>query len=225
MNKRIMAFAVTASLAVLNLIIGVPVLAHEGEHGSSSEVMAQTSEQNSPKPNPEELKARLQQRKDALKVRLNTAQKTRLQASCKNAQGKLQSVAGRINGIETSRNEVYGHMIEHLEELSTKLKAKNVDTVTLDEQINALKDQMAAFKTSLTEYKQAVVDLAAMDCQADPEAFKASLDQAREFRKTLHVSGQNIRMYVKETIKPTLVTIRAELVAKAEVNSNSEEVN
>ncbi len=223
MNRKITALT-TAGAFALVIAVGVPVLAHYGEDHSSDRVMAQTTEPGS-RSSPEELRARLQERKDELKLRLSNAQKTRLQARCKNAQGKLSAVEGRIQGIETSRNEVYGNLVGHLTELSSKLKAKGIDTSQLDMQIVQLEERIAAFKTEFAEYKQAVADLAEMDCEADPEAFKAALEDARSHRKTLHETGQNIRKYVTETIKLTLAVLRAELAAKAGTNSNNDKAN
>lgn len=221
MNKKIMALTATGLLA-LGVTVGGSVLAHDGEDHSPNRVMAQTAENNSQRPDSEELKTRLQERKDALNLRLSNAQKNRLQTRCKSSQGKLRSVEGRINGIETSRNQVYGNLVDRLKDLSAKLQTKNVDTADLDEQILSLEEQVATFKANLAEYKQAVSDLAAMDCESDPEAFKAALEQARTLRATLFESGQNIKAYVRETIKPTLVTIRTALAAQ-ETDDSSEE--
>ncbi len=225
MHKKIMTSVVFGLLAFV-LVVGGPVAAHEDEdHSSSNTTQWQPADSNSSHPDPAELKARLQKRKDTLNLRLSNAQKTRLQARCENAQGKIRSVEGRIKGIETSRDRVYANLLSHLTDLSGKLKTKNVDTNQLDAQISLLEESIGAFKAGLAEYKQAVADLTAMDCASDPEAFKAALEESRSYRKTLHETGQNIRKLILETIKPALAVIRAELAAQREANSSGEETD
>jgi hypothetical protein len=54
------------------------------------------------------------------------------------------------------------------------------------------------------------------DCTADPTGFKASLESARTAREQLAKSAADIRAYIQQTIKPTLVEIRAQVAKKTE---------
>lgn len=157
---------------------------------------------------------RLQQRKDALKLKLTTVQQKRLQSRCKSAQGKLTSEAAKVNGIATSRTKVHANIIDHLTSLETKISAQGLDTTALKAQIATLQTKITVFTTDLALYKDAVNDLAAMDCAADPTAFKASLESARTARAKLREDGAAVHAYIKDTIKPTLATLRAQLEAK-----------
>lgn len=222
MYKRITAFTITAGLLAVVLTVSGSVLAVEGEDRANDQPkITQTEQDNkSPEQKQKELKDRLQKHKDTIKTRLTNVEKTRLQSRCKNSQGGLRSVEGRIKGLETSRAQVYGNLIDRLKDLSGKLQTNGVDTTAFDEQIKTLEEQIAAFKAELADYKQAVADLAAMDCGSGPEAFKAALEEARSLRKALRESGQNIKQYVRETIKPTLAAIRAELAAEQQAANN-----
>jgi chromosome segregation ATPase len=158
-----------------------------------------------------ELKARLEKRKAELKTSINAAKQARIKSRCKASQGKLSSISGRIKGLETSRSQVYKNLINRLDNLSDKLAAKGADVATLDEQITQLETLIETFNTDLAAYKQAVADLADMDCVADPTAFQASLDAARTARAKTHESAKAVRSYLTGTIKPTLKDIRAQL--------------
>lgn len=157
------------------------------------------------------LAERLANRKDKMKTRLQNFEKLRLQNRCKAAQGRTSSLEGRIKGIETSRTQVYDNLLSRLKKVSEKLDASDQDVTELESQIVVLDEKIANFYTDLAAYKQAVTDLIAMDCESDPEAFKASLEEARELRKILRASGEEIRAYLKETIKPTLVELKKSL--------------
>lgn len=157
--------------------------------------------------------ARLEQRKAEIKLKLSNAEKLNIQNKCKAAQGLVSSVKGRAKGIETSRSEVYGNIVAHITELSTKLKNKNADTVALNADIAALQAKIATFNTDLATYKQAVIDLADMDCKTDPDGFKASLQAARTALEAVNKDSAAVRSYVKDTIKPELAKLRAALEA------------
>jgi chromosome segregation ATPase len=162
---------------------------------------------------------RVEKRKTELKIKLSTIEKTRIKAKCKASQGLLSSEKGRIKGIETSRSEVYKNLLNRLNDLSDRLKAKGVDTTDLNNDITALKTKIDTFNTDLTAYKQAVSDLAGMDCATDPDGFKASLETARTALKKVNDDATAIRTYLTGTIKPLLQTIRSQL-AKTEGTSD-----
>jgi DNA repair exonuclease SbcCD ATPase subunit len=171
--------------------------------------------------NKTELLKRLESRKAALKTRLTTVEQKRYKERCKNAQGKLSAVSNRINGIETSRNEVHGALISRLSTLQSRLQSQGVDATKLQTDIDALKAKIETFKVDLATYKQAVSDLAAMDCQSDPAAFKASLETARSALAKLKQDGADIKSYLNDTVKVTLKEIRSQLEGVKTGNQNT----
>lgn len=206
--KRILAMGVSMVLA-LPLLSSAVVFAVEST--STTTTTTQTTTQT---PSVDDLKAiqtRVEKRKAELKIKLSAAEKLNLQSKCKASQGLVSSVRGRVKGIETSRTEVYNNIVTHLTDLSTKLKNKDVDTQTLDVDIAALQAKITTFTTDLATYKQAVNDLADMDCKTDPDGFKASLQAARTSLDTVNKDAQAVRSYVTDTIKPLLKTIRQSL--------------
>jgi hypothetical protein len=169
-----------------------------------------------------QLAERLAKRKTELKTKLAAAEEARIKNKCKASQGKLSSLEGRIKGIKTSRGKVYANLVERLTKLSAKIKAKGLDTTKLDTQIKELQTKIETFNTDLTAYQQAVADLAAMDCAADPTAFKAALEEARSKRQTLVTDAKAIKAYVEDTIKPTLKDLKKQLEETTETESESE---
>lgn len=181
----------------------------------------ETEVESEPKTDSKKLLERLSTRKTELKTKLNTVEQERLKAKCKASQtGAVSSLSGRIKGIETSRGEVHTNLVSRLNKLVEKLKAKDVDTTKLEAEITELKAKIATFKADLAKYRQAVIDLKAMDCVSDPAAFKASLESARTLRETAAKDAAAIKTYVNDTIKPTLKGIRTALEAKEKETSS-----
>lgn len=206
-----------ASFVIGLFVVSTPFVFAVEHTGGTTNTTTTPTTTTRPK-TPEELaKARaerIQKMKTDFKIKLSAADKTRLAARCKAAQGLTSSVSGRVKGIETSRTVVHANIVKRLTELSAKLSDKGADTTALNTSIAELKLKIAAFDTDMTTYKQTVSDLAEVDCAADPDGFKAALEAARAAQKKQAEDSLAIRTYVNGTIKPLLKTIRAELEPK-----------
>lgn len=207
-NKKLLF----ASVLVAPLLVFGTVAAEEGDPPEDTSTTTQTTTQK-PKTGNEglTLEQRIQKYKTQLQTKLNNAEKLRVTSRCKASQGKVSSIKGRITGLETSRQQVYANLTSRLTDLSSKLKAKGLDTAALDSQIAELQIKVDTFNTDLAKYKEAVGDLAEMNCTTDPDAFKASLETARTLRAQVVKDGQAIKSYLSDTIKPTLVGLRKQL--------------
>lgn len=219
--KRLIAVAL-ATVFTVPVLSTLTVAAHAEDSTSSSSSTQQAtptttssddSTQKAPEPaeDAKTVSNRIEQRKAELKTKLTTAEKTRLKAKCKASQGNLSSEKGRVKGLETSRGQVYNNLLTRLNDLSARLKVKGVDTTALNADIATLKTKIDTFNTDLASYKQAVSDLASMDCATDPDGFKASLEAARTALKKVNDDAAAVRSYLNDTIKPLLKTIRTEL--------------
>ncbi len=208
-SRTIMTVAI--SLLLPAVLVG-SVFAQEQTPTTTS---AQTTTAAQAEAQKQAMQTRVQQRKDALKLKLTTVQQKRLQSRCKAAQGKITSEQAKVTGVSTSRTKVYANISTQLTNLEAKLNGQGLDTTALKADIAALKTKIDTFNTDLATYKDAVSDLAAMDCVADPTAFKASLETARTTRKQLRTDSEAIHAYIKDTIKPILATLRTQLEPQA----------
>lgn len=210
--KRILALVISTVLAVP--LVSTAVIFAEGSTSTTGGTTTPTTntETETQKPasadDTKALQARLEKRKAEFKIKLTDVEKLNIKNKCKASQGLVSSVKGRVKGIETSRSEVYANMINRLTDLSTKLKNKGANTTTLDADIAVLKTKIDSFKTDLATYKQAVSDLADIDCKTYPDLFQASLLAARSALETVNKDALAVRSYVNDTIKPELKKIR-----------------
>jgi hypothetical protein len=195
-------------MAVLILVVAasVPVFAHEAD-----EHAAETAQ-------PSTLADRVAKRKADLKTKLTTVQQKRVQSRCKNAQTLLKVTIEKAEKIQTNRDKIHTDLLNKLTNLETKLAASGVDTTELKAQIADLQTKVDTFKTDSAAYIQAAQDTAATDCQADPVAFKASLEAARASLKKLQTDAVAIRTSFAQQIKPQLADAKSKLETQKEAN-------
>ncbi len=160
----------------------------------------------------------LQQRVEAYKNKLNTpppqAELNRLKLRCSVSQTVLKGLQTRVSTVQENRTKAYSKVTERLTKLSTALKEKQVDSAKLDGQIKELEAKIKTFETDIASYKQAVEDSANVECSTDPLALKAGLQEARSQHSKLISEVADIRAYVNNVIKPTLVQIKQDLNAQ-----------
>jgi peptidoglycan hydrolase CwlO-like protein len=205
---------------LMPVFVMAPVLAVETTDTTTTTTSQQTDDTQKA-----ELQTRVQKRKESLKTKLTTVEQKRLQTKCKNSQGLISSLKGRITGIETSRAQVYTNLVDRLNNLQSKLDTKGADTAELKTEITTLQTKIDTFKTDLAAYKQSVSDTAALDCTTDPTGFKASLEDSRTGLTKVRTDAQDIKTYVNDTIKPTLKKIRATLSGEKQDDTTKTETN
>jgi chaperonin cofactor prefoldin len=157
---------------------------------------------------------RITKRKAELQTKLTFAQQNRLKFRCKNAQTLLRVTIDKATKIQTRRDKIHTDLLDKLTKLEVKLAATGVNTTEFQAQIASLKTKIETFKTDSAAYLQAAEDTAALDCQADPEGFRASLEASRAALKQLQTDAVAIRTTFAQEIKPRLAAAKAELAAK-----------
>lgn len=185
----------------------------------SAQTATQQTEQTTTQTQETKLADRLKQRKEALKTKLTAAAETRLKAKCKAAQGKVAAVGTRANTSLDKRYDRYDSIVSKLNTLVDKLKARDADTAKLETLITQLEAKIETFKESGDTYRQSVTDLKDLDCVADPEAFKATLDITRSQRADLLKQATDIKALIKQ-IRDELTVIRKVLASEANSATN-----
>lgn len=221
MKLRLQALLITGMFALVATMLPLSAAIAHGQTDDGEE--ATTTAVETEKPDPAALKARIDERKAALKVRLDAAKQARIKTRCKTAQGSISNIRGRIKGLETSRANVYENLLDRLTKLNERLKTHDVNTTEFEAQLEELHTLIDTFSTDLAAYKQAVGDLADMDCVSDPAGFQASLEAARTARTKAADSAKAIRTYLTETIKPTLSELKAQFAQNSGEDKTEQE--
>jgi hypothetical protein len=143
---------------------------------------------------------RQEERKKRHDLNLTEAEETTLKDKCQAAQGKASSVSQGVNGIATSRAQVYTNILTRLNKQVERLKLKDVDTAKLEASIDELTRMIITLGKNLDAYKLAIDDMVAIKCQDDPEGFKAALLDAREGLQQVRSDSKDITTYVRKDV-------------------------
>ena len=178
-------------------------------------VFAQVQKTDNDPAKDEKLLERLETRKKNMENRLTAAQIQQVKGQCSSAQGKIKVVQGRLNGKASERATQYARALENISRLSAKLKTKEYDTSTLDQQITELKAAIDSYTNGFNEFREQINDLENMDCESDPEAFKATLIDARLKRDEIVNAATEAKELFTTKLRPTMLTIRESIANKA----------
>ncbi len=168
---------------------------------------------------------RLKSRLAELKVKLTDVETAKYKAKCMAAQNTVRTTEKQVDGGVTSRIGAYNELLKHLDDLTAKIKAGGKDTTELSKERGILAEKISLFKTDLAKYKVALNDLGALGCQADPTAFKATLESARAARLAVAKDAADIRTYVNGPIKTTLKDLRTKIDPESSAANSSTTTN
>lgn len=192
-----------------------PVLAVLAAVLAGSISMAAADTPPAPAPAGSTLDQRVAQRKAERGTALSANDQQRLVSTCVNAQAKLRSIETDEVPMLDNRTKVYGSIDAKLWIVTGQLKLANQDTFNLEKQRLTLLDKTNNFQSLAANYKQALDDSLVINCQADPNGFKALLDTARIYHDQLRAQSTDSHDYVINTIKPTLTDFVNKLQPKS----------
>lgn len=152
----------------------------------------------------EELQNRIEQRKERLQERLTALQQARIQQRCQIAQKRIAAAREIASDFSQKNDKKIDALLDRLNNLSERQKNKGADTAVLQAVLDNLIAKSEAVKTAYDSYISALDDAAALDCQADPEGFMASLDDARDQFKELKTARQSLRQNLKNDLLAAL---------------------
>ncbi len=220
--KRKLSYLISAFLITGSLVFAPTIVAAHGADDtttsgstSNSTSASDTTDDSTKTAQVEkethDIKERIAKFKANFKVKLTAFQAAALKQKCVGAQGFVGKLHTKFGNSVTVRTQAYDSLTKNLDKLVTKLKAKNIDTATLETQIKELNTLISTYNTDLTAYKQSLSDLKDVDCKTDPDGFQAALLAARTAHDTLVKDVVAIRHYLISTIKPTLQSIKMQL--------------
>lgn len=205
---------------VSSIAVSLVVFAYPAAVFAQTEEVSQTVEATSVEERAEKQAERIAEYKAKVEEKLTAAKSKKIAGVCKTSQQRLEKVQAQVEQTAVKRQEKLDSIVAKLKTLSTRLQASSVDTTELDALITTLEQKITDFMANYELYQQAIEDTTAIDCETDPEGFKASLDAARAERAKLKESSTEIKQYVRESIKSLLDQIKSSL---EQTTSESEE--
>lgn len=198
MNKFVKVLAISI---LLPLGVIIPFFGIESHYGSSINAQAQD----------DSLKQRITNYKRNLQYEVRRDQEDKMKLRCEGVVTYIDTLNPRLVTLQKSRNKAYSEISTKLEELYKRLEAQAFETSKLKANLDELNSKLATFSADMKGYRQASKDMAQIDCRQDPVSFIAALETARTKHDALVVLVSDIREYVANTIKPTLLQVRAQI--------------
>jgi molecular chaperone GrpE (heat shock protein) len=190
------------AILLLPAAIVVPVLSLESHYAPPTQAQTQ----------PDSAQAqRVAAYKAALGRDVQTTEQAKVKLRCSVAQTNAKTLATRISTVQKGRNAAYDSILQDLSTLNGKLNKQAFETTGLQDTITMLQAKVDAYKTDMNSYQLAVNDMATVNCAADPVAFIAALQAARKAHDAVQVEITDIRAYITNSVKPTLVQIRTQI--------------
>lgn len=195
---------VLVTLLLLPAAVIVPVLSLESHYAPPTQAQTQ----------PDSAQAqRITAYKAQLKEEVRETEQVRIRLRCGVAQGNAKNLATRLANVQKTRNTAYDKILGDLNVLLGRLEKQAYETTALKENITILQAKVDDYKTKMNDYYTTVNDLATLDCNADPVAFVATLQAARKAHEAVQPQIADIRAYITNTVKPTLVQVRDQIAA------------
>ena len=158
--------------------------------------------------------SRIAEYKQIMADKLTEAQTKRLTNKCKSAQGLVTSYHAKLNNVIANRKKVYMEIGDKLDSLITKLQNAGIDTTKLETARDDIKSEAQALSDSLDSYDIVLSDLESMDCESDPEGFKAALEDARDLQNKLREQATEFRRFATTELREIIKELRSELELK-----------
>ncbi len=166
---------------------------------------------NSPAARSDALDQRVTERLKRLKTSLNENQLRIIKARCKAAQNKIKAIKKVAAVYSSTQNERVSNIIGNLDRLSENLRNQGVDTTSIDDEIEKIKQQQAKIDSAYENYLQAIDDSAVIDCQQSPEGFRLSVDDAKQQFAQLRELRNSLKQMIKDDLRPALVGLKGSL--------------
>lgn len=168
-----------------------------------SVVMAQTSASDA--------SSRLVIARQKQNLTLDEATKAKIVSTCKGAQDSLQIVKQRNEKQSKLRLETYQDVSNKALALNIRIKRQGVNTAVTGQTLVQLKSQVTQFEELEKSYQQVLGDTIAIDCQQNPELFKAGLEFSRQTQTQLLNKTEEIKNFVTKDVDNSFNDLRVKL--------------
>lgn len=150
------------------------------------------------------LKDRVENRKVEQKVTLEATQKANIQKKCKGAQAALGKARTKSTAAEKRSFAVYEKLDNKVESLMQKLNTANIASADLLQANETVEGKVTALRQPYDAYQQSLEDATAIDCTANPEDFKAALQEARTKHREIKLVNASLRKTISEVLLPAI---------------------
>jgi hypothetical protein len=154
-----------------------------------------------------EREKRVSQRISSVKPNLTDAQKIAYKNNCKGAQTKVAVHLKNAIKFSDKHDKKFLDMIDRVNKLVERLKVNGREVSQAEAAVDKAIQTNVQMETAYKAYILALTDTAQLDCQADVEGFRASIDEAKKEFKELRKLRADVRKTIKQDLKASLQSI------------------
>ncbi|RTK95110.1 hypothetical protein EKI60_01495 [Candidatus Saccharibacteria bacterium] len=213
------AFRTIILLALVVAVFGAAPRVFAAAEANNGDAPVSSTPAN-PGPTEKTSAQRIEEYKEKLLVKPTAAEQTRLKTRCQPAQGISKTLATKVDTSHKARAAAYEQITTKLDKLVAGLEETDFNTTELKAQQKKLGEMTTSYAKNYAVYKDALADLNALDCMADPVAYKAALEVARATRLTLSREVAVIKAYLTDTVPPQLLKAKTALDNKTNQQSD-----
>ncbi len=159
--------------------------------------------------------ARVEQTKLAYPIRLSDQEKTTLANHCKKAQVNLSKIKIRLEARESIISTKYNLIDLHITAVQKRLASEGVDTSIIDLLLTSFQRLSMEHQQAFVSYQLALDDATAIDCAADPQTFKALIEDVRTKRQEFVSSINAVKDFSGADLKTSFDALRTRLNSRS----------
>jgi len=199
-------FVLISGLLISLFVVAIPTSAQEQalpDVGSYSE---------------DALTARLNALKDLYRINLTDKERQSVIENCEPAQVGLLKISTKLATTKLSRAKTYSSVVSSLVGLRSLVSAKRIDPSNIELLTVEYQQTIEKFNLAITAYQTTLDDAIQVDCRAQPEEFRASIEGVRASRKQVVSASSQINEVTKSNLKTAFDTLKDRLDAEVQTD-------
>ncbi len=213
LRKLSALFLVLLLVAVINPAVTIA----QNEESTATQESTQSEDVTS-EARAEQRKQRVDAAKEKAQAKLTRIEQKKIEDVCKSSQVVIDQLQSRVTKVVEMRQTKYADISSNLTSLSEKMGVAGIDTTELDLVITDIQTSISTSIESLESYDTLLTDISSIDCQSDPEGFKALLSEARTQRKAYIEQANETKNNLKDALKPLLEKLKDNLIKQGSTN-------
>lgn len=132
--------------------------------------------------------------------------------ACEKIAEKVSARISKLSDFGATHDNKSSQVISRLTEISSKLKARGVDTTSLDSQIVALQGKKVKLDASKQEMLTKLEESKTLTCGASSGQFKLKVAEARTLQKAVVINVKDFHDTTK-SVRDTIKSLRAQVAS------------
>lgn len=161
-----------------------------------------------------ERQERIEERKEERQERMEDRKEQREERKekrCENVNNRIDTRIQRYENNQQRHRDVFGKIVNRVESVIDKLKAKGADTSDLSSALSTMKDMIKDLESEHSEFIDELKETKNYECGSSEGKFREQLKEARGSLLEVRSKVVEIRKYYQTDVRPEIIELREEL--------------